>query len=182
MPCDNIWSMNKFGVCITTCSEDVEECDEWAGGREQFLTEARHRKSLSPHCESKSSAPIFCYTWLPSLPPIAALESVGPEHCVVGCATVMRLSKYVIMCASPPLFPNAHIHIHTNSHIPLQQTWVQCCAADPTGCEERAQRNGSREVPHAGICTCPLISALTECTFLIAGKLPSWLVSTGVGY
>jgi len=71
----------------------------------------------------------------------------------------MRLSKYVIMCASPPLFPNAHIHIHTNSHIPLQQTWVQCCAADPTGCEERAQRNGSREVPHAGICTYPLISA-----------------------
>jgi len=54
--------MNKFGVCFTTCSEDVEESDEWAGGRERFLTEARHRKSLSPHCESESSALIFYYT------------------------------------------------------------------------------------------------------------------------
>ena len=36
-----------------------------------FLTEARRRKSHDPQL----------------------LESVGPEHCVVGCATVMRLSN-----------------------------------------------------------------------------------------
>ena len=36
-----------------------------------ILTEARRRKSHDPQL----------------------LESVGPEHCVVGCATVMRLSN-----------------------------------------------------------------------------------------
>jgi len=51
--------------------EDVEQCDEWTSGREVFLTEAWHRKSHDPQL----------------------LESVGPEHCVVGCATVMRLSN-----------------------------------------------------------------------------------------
>lgn len=128
---------------------------EGSGFLQRHVTESPSAPTVSPSHQLRFSVTPDS---LP-LSPIAALESVGPEHCVVGCATVMRLSKYVIMCASPPLFPNAHIHIHTNSHIPLQQTWVQCCAADPTGCEERAQRNGSREVPHAGICTHPLISA-----------------------
>ena len=94
----------------SSCGEEEEEDggessgDSYSKERETFIGEARERKSLDQHCELVASMhgqmhfAVFysctsecTYTLSPLL--ASALESVGAEHCLLGCAAFLRLSS-----------------------------------------------------------------------------------------
>lgn len=124
-----------MGCPYSDCSN---EFDQWSSGRETFLSAARQRQSLERSGMSlevlKPCPSCTCTNSLFGMHILLDERSVGPEHCLLGCAAVLRLPRCATLTHThtpPP--PNTHTspyphHSHTCSKVDCNAVQVTLLA------------------------------------------------------